>query len=93
MEECGIDVTVGQPCLVNEFHDPQSGFHQVEIYFHCFLKTAALPRNWIDREGTVTERRFFSREELKSLHYKPDSLGTVTWEKGLYYDPLEIIVS
>ena len=34
-EETGLQVSVGAPCLVNEFHDPVSGFHQVEVFFRC----------------------------------------------------------
>ncbi|MEO1363210.1 MAG: NUDIX hydrolase, partial [Pseudomonadota bacterium] len=39
-EETGLRVQVGAPCLVNEFHDPGSGFHQVDVYFHCTLAPA-----------------------------------------------------
>ncbi len=27
-EETGLTVRVGPPCLVNEFHNPDDGFHQ-----------------------------------------------------------------
>ena len=33
-EETGLTVEVAAPCLVNELHDPQGTFHQVDIYFH-----------------------------------------------------------
>jgi 8-oxo-dGTP diphosphatase len=32
-EETGLTIEVGAPALVNEFHDPTSGFHQVEVFF------------------------------------------------------------
>jgi ADP-ribose pyrophosphatase YjhB (NUDIX family) len=90
-EECGVRVAVGAPCLVNEFHDPGSGFHQVDIYFRCTL-LEALPADWTDPEGVVTERRFVTRDELARLRHKPDSLGPVAWGEGVLYDPLEVIV-
>ena len=36
-EETGLHVEVGAPALVNEFHDPKSGYHQVEVFFRCTL--------------------------------------------------------
>lgn len=91
-EECGLHVTVGAPCLVNEFHDPASGFHQVDIYFRCTVAAAALPAGWRDPAGVVTERRFVTRAELAALRHKPDSLGAAAWGQGILYDPLEVIV-
>jgi 8-oxo-dGTP diphosphatase len=90
-EECGITITVGEPCLVNEFHDPASGFHQVDIYFRCTL-TSAIPPVWTDPEGVVTERRFVTQVELARLRHKPDSLALAAWGNGVLYDPLEVIV-
>ena len=37
-EETGLHITVDAPCLVNEFHDPDGNFHQVDVYFHCTLR-------------------------------------------------------
>lgn len=91
-EECGLQITVGAPCLVNEFHDPASGFHQVDIYFRCTVADATLPRDWRDPEGVVTDRRFVTRADLARLRHKPDSLGPVAWGQGIFYDPLEVIV-
>lgn len=90
-EECGVAITVGPPCLVNEFHDPASGFHQVDIYFRCTL-SGPLPAQWTDPEGIVTERRLVTRAELASLRHKPDSLAAAAWGAGILYDPLEVIV-
>lgn len=90
-EECGVAITVGAPCLVNEFHDPDSGFHQVDIYFRCTL-AGPVPGRWTDPEGVVTERRFVSRAELATLRHKPDSLAAAAWDGSILYDPLEVIV-
>jgi ADP-ribose pyrophosphatase YjhB (NUDIX family) len=93
-EETGLEVAVGDPCLLNEFHDPRRGFHQVEVFFRCRLVAGALDPAWSDPEGVVTRRRWVAREELSSLRHRPLSLGPVAWrEAGApLYDPLELIV-
>ena len=91
-EETGLQIEVLAPCLVNEFHDPASGFHQVDIYFRCHLLGGILGGTGCDPAGIVTERRFFTRAEMSRLRFKPDSLPDVAWGEGLLYDPLEPIV-
>ncbi|QYZ70184.1 NUDIX domain-containing protein [Neotabrizicola shimadae] len=93
-EETGLAVSVGAPALINEFHDPRTGFHQVEIFFRCTLASASLDPAWKDPEGIVTERRFFTRDDLAlgRIRFKPDSLAEAAWGTGLLYDPLEVIV-
>lgn len=91
-EETGLNITVGAPCLVNEFHDPERGFHQVDLYFRCTLM--GTPEVAIDDpEGIVNRHLWASREDMAALRFKPDSLATVAWgESGITYDPLEHIV-
>lgn len=91
-EETGLTITVGAPALINEFHEPVSGFHQVDIYFHSTVVSGTLDPTWRDPEGVVTERRLFSRKDLADIRYKPDSLPDATWGNLVLYDPLEIIV-
>ena len=93
-EETGLTVSVGTPALINEFHDPRSGFHQVDIFFRCTIVAGHLSPDWRDPEGVVTERRFFSRAELETrlVRFKPDSLPAAAWGSGCLYDPLEVIV-
>lgn len=91
-EETGLSIEVGAPCLVNEFHDPSCGFHQVEVFFRCEITAGRLSAGWSDPEGIVTERRFFAQAELASIRFKPDSLRAAAWGEGLRYDPLELIV-
>jgi 8-oxo-dGTP diphosphatase len=93
-EETGLTVTVGEPALVNEFHDPPSGFHQVEVFFRCHLVSGTLDDTWQDPERIVTRRQFFSREDLKlaRIRFKPDSLLRAAWGTGCGYDPLEMIL-
>jgi len=90
-EETGLTVSVGAPALVNEFHDPETGFHQVDIYFRCTAE-GPMPEVWADPEGVVSQRRFVTRADLARLRHKPDSLAGAAWGEGLLYDPLEVIV-
>ena len=90
-EETGLAIAVGDPALVNEFHDPATRFHQVDIYFRC-TALGPLPETWADPAGIVTKRRFFDRAEMERLRFKPDSLPAAAWGEGLLYDPLEPIV-
>lgn len=93
LEETGIRVSIGAPALVNEFHDPASGYHQVDIYFRATI-IGAIPQSWTDPEGIVTLRRFVSRADLAHLRHKPDSLAAAAWggADAILYDPLEPIV-
>lgn len=90
-EETGLEIAVGTPALVNEFHDPAGSFHQVDIYFRC-TALGPLPAQWTDPEGIVTRRRFFAQPEMASVRFKPDSLADAAWGTGLLYDPLEPIL-
>ena len=93
-EETGLTIDVGAPCLVNEFHDPSSAFHQVDVYFRCTLAPgSARPDAWRDVEDIVTERRWLTRAELVETPHKPDSLADVAFGTGgIMYDPLEPLV-
>lgn len=96
-EECGLRIAVGAPCLVNEFHDPTGSFHQVDIYFHATITGGRIDPAWCDPEGVVTQRRFVTEAELRSLRFKPDSLpelafGAAGQGANALYDPLEPIV-
>ncbi len=94
-EETGLDIMVGAPCLVNEFHDPKSGFHQVDVYFHCTINgSTEIDPNWQDSEAIVTKWQWVNQTELSDIHHKPDSLSAVAFDEriGITYDPLEVIV-
>ncbi len=98
LEETGLVIEVGAPALVNEFHDPATGFHQVDLFFRATLQSGrAEPRridpDWRDPAGVVTERRFVTRAELAQLRHKPGLLAAAAWGQGLLYDPLEPILA
>lgn len=101
-EETGLTVEVGAPCLVNEFHDPGGGFHQVEIFFRCRVQGATqTPIGWRDPEGVVDRVRWVDAAAFATLRVKPDALGRVAWpdagsgwvaeRQGAAYDPLELL--
>ena len=93
-EETGLTVAVGAPALINEFHDPVTGFHQVDLFFRCTITAGTIDPAWRDPEGVVTRRRFFTRSDLElgRIRFKPDSLPDAAWGTSLLYDPLEVIV-
>lgn len=95
-EETGLHVSVGAPALVNEFHAPKHGFHQVEVFFRCTLSgTAQIAADWKDPEAVVNRHIWVTQNELEDVMHKPSSLGRVAFDVDcpLMYDPLEQIVS
>ncbi len=91
-EETGLGISVGPPCLVNEFHDPVGTFHQVDIYFRCKINSGEISEAWQDPEKVVQHRRWVTRAEMEGLRFKPDSLPQIAWQRGFGYDPLEPIL-
>ena len=91
-EETGLEIAVGDPCLVNEFHLPGGDFHQVDIYFRCHLTGGAADAGWRDPAGVVNRWRWVTREELGAVRHKPDSLAEAAWGRSLLYDPLEALI-
>ncbi|WP_092891120.1 NUDIX domain-containing protein [Roseicitreum antarcticum] len=92
-EETGLTIAVGAPCLVNEFHDPTRGFHQVDLYFRATITSGTLSPDWRDPMGVVNRWRLAARAEMAGLRVKPDSLAEVAFgADGPLYDPLELIV-
>lgn len=93
-EECGLTVSVGPLALVNEFHDPRTGFHQVDLFFRCMIAGGRIDPEWNDPSRVVHTRRFFSPTDLSAIRLKPDSLPQVAFgpEGPAAYDPLEVIV-
>jgi ADP-ribose pyrophosphatase YjhB (NUDIX family) len=96
-EETGLMVEVGALALVNEFHDPDHGFHQVEMIFRC-RPVGEMAAVWRDPEGIVTERVWVTEAEARGLRVKPSSLIDAAFGRGPFaeggagYDPLERVV-
>ncbi|WP_417243413.1 NUDIX domain-containing protein [Celeribacter sp.] len=93
-EETGLTVDVGPLALINEFHDPDSGFHQVDLFFHCTLVSGAIDDTWRDVANVVSKRGWFARADLAAMTIKPSSLARVAFEPAgtPYYDALEVIL-
>ncbi len=93
-EETGLTVSVGAPCLTNEFHAPNGTFHQVEIFFRCILESGQIDDTWQDPENVVSMRRWVTRQECEALQIRPKSLAAVAWgdPEAPSYDPLEPII-
>lgn len=93
-EETGLKIDVGPLCLVNEFHAPERGFHQVELFFRCQIKAGTIDPHWTDPEAVVTQRRWVEADELVSIRHKPGSLAQVAFatDETVIYDALEPIV-
>jgi ADP-ribose pyrophosphatase YjhB (NUDIX family) len=94
-EETGLTVEVGPIALVNEFHDPSRGFHQVELFFRARLSAGTLDPAWVDADRIVTERRFFTEAELAGIRFKPDSLPRAAFSDSpvVLHDPLELMIA
>ncbi|WP_234853528.1 NUDIX domain-containing protein [Paracoccus everestensis] len=91
-EETGLRITVSAPILVNEFHDPGRGFHQVEIIFRASLVSKA-GIILEDPEKVVNRFTWATRADLRGLRHKPDTLARAVWgQHAAWYDPLERIV-
>lgn len=92
-EEIGLTVEIGALVGFNEFHDPKGSFHQVDLFFRARLVSGQLTESWRDADDIVTQRRFFSRDELAGIRYKPDRMGQMAFDDGpVIYDPLEQII-
>ena len=93
-EETGLTVAPGPLALVNEFHDPRTGFHQVDLFFRATIVAGELDDGWRDAEDIVNRRRYFSPAEIAGIRLKPDSLPRAAFDGGsaVHYDPLEEIV-
>ena len=96
MEETGLGVRVGAPCLVNEFHDPRRPFHQIEVFFRCEVVSGKLDDAWRDPEAVVTARRWVTRTQAEAMvrerALRPARLPRIAWEGGFDYDPLEPVI-
>jgi len=93
-EETGLEIDVGAICLINEFHDPDRDFHQVDVYFRATIRAGQTRTDHIDPEGIVSLHKWVTRSELAALRVKPDSLAAVAWgdPDAPAYDPLEPIL-
>ncbi len=79
LEETGLRVRPGRLLAVSEFHNPETGFHQVELYYRARLLGAAGGAVLRDPEGVVNRLRWAAPAELTTLRVKPDSLARLAF--------------
>ena len=94
MKETGLEIAVGPVALVNEFHDPDMPFHQVDIFFRATIVAGDLSDEWVDPEGIVQFRRFVTQQELGNLTIKPSTLPLIAFDSStpVPYDALEMLL-
>jgi len=92
-EETGLRVRPGRLAGVSEFHNPATGFHQVDLLFRARLTGPAEAR-LADPEGVVNRLRWASEAELAGLRVKPGILARVAFgrSRGLVHEDLDVMV-
>ncbi|MDO5641851.1 MAG: NUDIX hydrolase [Paracoccus sp. (in: a-proteobacteria)] len=92
-EETGLRICVGAVILINEFRDPASGYHQVEVIFRATLAGDGPDLVLEDPEGVVNRARWVTRAELARLAHRPRLLARAVWgDHAAWYDPIEDIL-
>ncbi|HVH02723.1 MAG TPA: NUDIX hydrolase [Amaricoccus sp.] len=92
LEETGLRVRPGRLVGISEFHDPDRGFHQVDLLFRarlCGPEETALR----DPSGVVNRLRWASEAELATLRFKPDILPRLAFgaRAGLVHEGLHLM--
>jgi ADP-ribose pyrophosphatase YjhB (NUDIX family) len=92
-EETGLRVRPGRLVGLSEFHNPGTGFHQVDLLFRARVAgpAAAVLR---DPAGVVNRLRWATEAELATLRVKPDILARVAFgrRRGLAHEGLHVMV-
>jgi 8-oxo-dGTP diphosphatase len=93
-EETGLAIEPGRLLAVSEFHNPEDGFHQVDLIYAARLAGAAEAAVLRDPAGVVNRLRWVDAGELSGLRFKPDCLSRLAFgpEGPVFYDPLEVLV-
>ena len=93
-EETGLAVEPGRLLAISEFHNPDDGFHQVDLIYDARLAGAADRAVLRDPAGVVNRLRWVDAGELSRLRFKPDCLARLAFgpEGPVIYDPLETLV-
>ncbi len=73
-EETGLGIRPGRLLAVEEFHNPDTGFHQVEILFRARLLDPVEAARLADPEHVVNRLCWAAPYALATLRLKPDSL-------------------
>jgi ADP-ribose pyrophosphatase YjhB (NUDIX family) len=90
-EETGLVIRPERLLAITEFHNPGTGFHQVELYFRAPLAAASAAARLRDPEGVVNRLRWAERGEFAALRFKPDCLPRIAFgpDGPVVHEPLE----
>jgi 8-oxo-dGTP diphosphatase len=92
-EETGLAIRPGRLVGLSEFHNPATGFHQVDLLFRARL---AGPDEAVlaDPTGVVNRLRWASEAELASLRVKPGILPGLAFapRRALVHETLHAMV-
>ena len=93
-EETGLAVVPGRLLAVSEFHNPETGFHQVDLIYRARLQAAAAGARLADPDGVVNRLRWVDADAIARLRFKPDCLARIAFgpEGPPVHDPLEVMV-
>jgi 8-oxo-dGTP diphosphatase len=94
LEETGLTIEPGRLVAVNEFHEPASGFHQVDLIFAARLAGPEDAARLVDPAGVVNRLRWVDVAGMAALRVKPDSLPRLAFGPPgpVVFDPLEPLV-
>ena len=92
-EETGLEVEPAALLAISEFHDPEVGFHQVDLIYRARLLCDATPV-LADPGAVVNRLRWADAQALAGLRFKPACLERVAFGPAgpVVYDPLEVQV-
>jgi 8-oxo-dGTP diphosphatase len=90
-EETGLRIRPGRLIGVSEFHNPDTGFHQVEMLYRARLLDAPDAAVLGDPEAVVNRLRWASPAEAAALRVKPDSLPRLAFgpARAVVHETLE----
>jgi ADP-ribose pyrophosphatase YjhB (NUDIX family) len=93
-EETGLAIEPGRLLAVSEFHNPDDGYHQVDLIYAARLTGAAEAAVLRDPAQVVNRLRWVDAGEMSQLRFKPDCLARLAFgpQGAVLYDPLETLV-
>ncbi|HRO12497.1 NUDIX domain-containing protein [Amaricoccus sp.] len=92
-EETGLLVRPGRLVGLSEFHNPETGFHQVDLLFRVRL-AGSEEVGLADPAGVVNRLHWACEAELAGLRVKPGILREVAFgaRRGLVHEALDVMV-
>jgi 8-oxo-dGTP diphosphatase len=90
-EETGLRIRPGRLLGLAEFHNPLTGFHQVELLYRVRLLDPPEAATLRDPEAVVNRLRWADPTEAATLRIKPDSLPRLAFgpDRAVVHEALE----